>query len=67
MHLNLDELKLKDADIVYSLPYQVTCMRNVDHTARVNTNAISNLSSIVRDFVIGSHDRFGDMTRVILW
>jgi len=42
-------------------------MRNVDHAARVNTNAIANLSSIVRDFVIRSHDRFGDMTRDILW
>ena len=67
LHLTLDELKLKDADIVHSLSNQVTYMRNVDHAARVNTNAIANLSSIVRDFVITSHDRFEDMTRDILW
>ena len=42
-------------------------MRNLDNTARVNTNVIANLFSIVRDFVIRSHDKLGYMTRNILW
>jgi len=42
-------------------------MRNLDNTARVNTNVIANLFSIVRDFVIRSHGMFGDMTRDIFW
>ena len=65
--LTFDELKANDAEIMYSLSNQVTSVRNLDHTARVNTKAIANLSSIVSDFIIRSHDRFGEVTRDILW
>jgi len=43
----------------------VTYIRGLDHTARGNTNEISNLSSIVKEFIIWSHDRFREMTRDI--
>lgn len=62
LHLTLDELKSKDADIVHSLANQIIYMRTLDHTARVNANAIANLSSIVKYIIIRSHDRFVVMT-----
>jgi len=66
LHLTLDELKSKYADIVHSLPNRTTYMRNLDNTARVNTNAIANLYSTAKDFIIRLHDRFGKMTADIL-
>jgi len=67
LHLPIDKLKLKDVDIVYSPSNHVTYMRILDHTARVNISVVANESSIVRDFVTRSHDRFGDTTRDTLW
>ena len=55
LHLTLDELKAKDTDIVHSLSNQVTYVRNLDHTARVNTKAIAKLSSIVSFSPIPPH------------
>jgi len=42
-------------------------MRKFDSLTELNANSITNLSSIVKDFVIQSLDRFQQVTRDILW
>ena len=39
----------------------------MDALTGVNSGTIANLSSIVKDVVIHSHDKFKDVTRIILW
>ena len=47
----LDSLQTSTSDIVHSLTNQVTYVKKLDTMARVNANAIANLSSIVKDIV----------------
>ena len=42
-------------------------MKNLDWFSHLQTQSIANLSSIVKNFMIDSHDSFFETTRDILW
>jgi hypothetical protein len=54
-------LQEKDADIVHSLENQITYIKSLDLSSRMNSQ-ISNLSTVVRDFMVQSHVKFYEVT-----
>ena len=45
----------------------MTYIKNLDTITGVEADVIANLSSIIKDVVIHSHDKFKEVTRDILW
>jgi hypothetical protein len=45
----------------------VTYVKQLDSAISTNSDVIANLSSIVKDVVIKSHDRFKEITRDVIW
>jgi len=58
LHGAIDELKSKEADIVHSLASQLTYVKGLGQNTRVNADAISNNSTIVKKELVQSHDRY---------
>ena len=58
LHGVLDDLQNRNSDIVHSLTNQLTYVKKVADTASLNTESIANLSSIVKDSIIQSHDKY---------
>jgi len=67
LHEVFNELQGSQTDVIHSISKQVTYKKQLDALTGVNSDTIANLSSIVKDVVIHSHDKFKDVTRVILW
>jgi len=67
LHRTIDELKSKEADIVHSLPNQLTYVKGLGRNTQINTDAISNMSTIVKNELVQSHDRYVQLTRDVLW
>jgi len=67
LHETLDELKSKDVDIAHPLANQVTYVKSLDYTVRVNTDVIFNLSTILKNEMIQSHDKYQQIMRDIAW
>jgi len=67
LHNNFAELQSRQQDIVHSVANQLTYMKKLDTVTSVNADAIANLSGIIRDDMIKSHDIFREITRDILW
>jgi hypothetical protein len=67
LHNTLDILQTSTSDIVHSLTNHVTYIKKLDTMARVNANAIENLSSIVKDIVSQSYERFQQSAREVIW
>jgi hypothetical protein len=67
LHSALNELQSKNSDIVHSLSHQVTYIRQLDTITRMNPNAIANLSAIVKNNMIRSHDKFQQLARDIAY
>ena len=45
----------------------MTYIKKLDATKEINTNAFANLSNIVKDILIKSHDRLQDISRHVMW
>jgi hypothetical protein len=58
----LDRLQTRNSDIVLSLSNQLTCVKKLDNLTKINVEALTNLSSIVKDSIVQSHDRFQQIT-----
>lgn len=56
-----NELQGSQKDVIHSISKQVTYKKQLDALTGVNSGAIANLSSIVKDVVIHSHDKFRDL------
>jgi len=67
LHSIFDDLQTKNADIVHSLENQLSYVKRLDKMTAINADAIANLSSIVKDNTIQSHDKFQQITRDIMW
>ena len=67
LHEALDELQLTQKDIVHSTIQQVTYIKKLDTVTSVTSQAIANLSGILKDVMIKSDDKFKQITRDILW
>jgi hypothetical protein len=61
-----DNLQNRNSDIVHSLANQLTYVKKVADTSH-NTESIANLSSIVKDSIIQSHDKYQQITRDLFW
>jgi hypothetical protein len=58
LHDAINDVQIKDADIVHSLANQLTYVKDLSASSKINAEAIANLSAILRDQVIQSHDKF---------
>jgi hypothetical protein len=67
LHDTLDELISKDVDIAHSLGNQVTYVESLDHTVHVNSDTILNLSTILKNEMIQSPDKYQQVIRDISW
>ena len=67
LHDALDDLQIQNSDITHSLSNQLTYVKKLGIATDINAEAISNLSSIVKDSIIRSHDKFQDLTRDLMW
>ena len=62
-----DKLNSRNSDLAHSLTDQLTYIKKLDTVTAANIEEISNLSNIIKDNVIKSHDTFQKITRDILW
>ena len=67
LHETLDGLKSTTSDIVHSLNSQLTYVKKLDTTTSINAMAVANLSRIIKNIVMQSHDQFQQITQYILW
>jgi hypothetical protein len=67
LHEVFSELQGSQSNVIHSISKQITYMKQLDALTVVNSGTIANLSSIVKDAGIHSHDKFKDVTRYILW
>jgi len=54
-------------DITHSLYNQLTNVKRLSTATEVNAEAIANLSSVVKDNIVQSQDRFREITRDLMW
>jgi hypothetical protein len=66
LHGTIDELMSKEADIVHSLANQLSYMKGLGQNARVNADAISNISTIVKNELVQSYDWYVQLTRDVI-
>jgi hypothetical protein len=67
LHDTVNDLQLKNADLVHSIANQLTYVKDMSITSKINTDAIAHLSANLRDQVIQSHDKFQEIASDILW
>ena len=58
LHQAIEELETRDTDITHSLQNQITYVKSLDLSSRLQTQSIANLSTVVKNFMIDSHDAF---------
>jgi len=64
----MNELQFQNSDISHSLADQFTYVKKLLNTAvKIDTEATANLSNIIKDNMIQSHERFQQVARDILW
>ena len=45
----------------------MTYIKGLNYVARVNSEATANMSAVLKDFMIQSHERFYEITTDIMW
>jgi hypothetical protein len=63
----LTELRSQNSDMSHSLSSQITYVKKLDTIMKLDTEAIANLSNILRDDMIQAHDKFQQLASEILW
>ena len=67
LHDVFTELKSRNSDIVHSLANQLMYVKKLDSFSAVKTDAIANLSSIVKENLMNSHDQLRQVTCDLMW
>ena len=67
LHETLDGSKSTTSDIIHSLNSQLTYVKKLDTATGINAMVIANLSSIVKDIVFQSHNKFQQISHDISW
>ena len=67
LHNTLHELEDKNSDIVHSLSNQVTYVKKLDTVTKINAEAIANLTTVIKDNLVHSHEKFQNMTKALAW
>ena len=63
LHDTLDELKDKNSDLIHSLSNQVTYAKKLDTVTGINSQAIANLTTVIKDNLVHSHEKFQNITK----
>jgi len=63
----LDELQENQKDVIHSVTNQFTYIKRLDSITNVNVEAISNLSHIIKDNIINSHEKLRQTAHDILF
>ena len=66
LHNVLNELKFQNSDISHSLANQFTYAKELNTAVKIDTEAIANLSNIIRHNMIQSHEKFQQVARDML-
>jgi hypothetical protein len=66
LHDLFDELQSNQQNIVHSIDNQITYIRKLDTDTSENAELIANLSSVIRNNIIRSYDRFQQITEDLL-
>jgi hypothetical protein len=67
LHETLDKLKSRDSDIAHSLSSQISYIKNLDSTVKINAAGIANLSNIVKDIVMQFNEHYHQANRDLMW
>jgi hypothetical protein len=67
LHGVINELKQRTSDITHSLTNQLMYVKDLSTSSKVNAGAIANLSSILKDQIVQSHDKLQQIARDIMW
>ena len=67
LHDLFNELQSNQQNNVHSIDNQITYIKKLDSDTSENAEWIANLSSVIRDNIIRSHDRFQQITNDLLW
>jgi hypothetical protein len=67
LHGTLDELKSQEDDIVHSLANQLTYVKGLGRNAQLNSEAVSNMPTIVKKELVQSHDLYVQLTGDDMW
>jgi hypothetical protein len=63
LHDLFDKLKSNQQNVVYSIDNQITYIKELDPDTSENAEIIANLSSVIKDNIIRSHDRFQQIAK----
>jgi hypothetical protein len=66
LHDVFTELKYRNLDIVHLLANQLTYVKKLDSLSAINADAIANLSSIVKENRMNSHEQIRQVTRDLI-
>jgi hypothetical protein len=67
LHEKVSDLQIKNSDLARSVSNQLTYVKDMSITSKVNADGIANLSSILKEKIIESHDRFQEIASDMLW
>jgi hypothetical protein len=67
LHEVLNTLQLQNSDMSHSLSNQLTYVKKLCTATKLDTEAVANLSSVIKDHMIKSHDELQQMARDIIW
>ena len=67
LHDVLNELQFQNSDISHSLANQFTYVTKLNTAVNIDTEAVANLSSIIKDIMVQSHERYQQVVRDMLW
>jgi hypothetical protein len=67
LHNIFDELESRNSDWAHSLTNQLTYVKKLDTVTAVCVDAITNLSYVVKDSLVQSHDEFQQIVRDMMW
>jgi hypothetical protein len=67
LHNTLDELKDKNSDLVHSLSNQVTYVRKLVTVTGINSQAIANTTTLIKDNLVHQHEKFQNITKDLAW
>jgi hypothetical protein len=67
LHDLLNDMRLQEADMPHAVDNQLTYVKELGPTTRINANAIAKMSTIMRDNIIQSSEQYQQVTRDMLW
>ena len=67
LHDALNKLQIQNSGVTHSFSNQFTYVKKLDTTVKIYTDAIANLSNIIKVNMIQSHDKFQQIAGNILW